>query len=301
MDALISVVIPTYNHAKFLKRALQSVLDQTYRNWEALVVDNHSQDNTGEVLQAIIDPRITTYQIHNSGVIAGSRNLGISKARGDWVAFLDSDDLWYPDRLETVMAAILQDDCDVICNDEFMVNQDSGQRSVLSYGLHGSDSYRELLLGGNQLSTSATVVRRDFLLRHGLQFDEAREFITVEDYSLWLELAHAGARFRFISRELGEFSIHDANTSSRYTLHRNNMEALLHEHVFNRQTFASSSIRLWKQIAPRLHFMDIRNDLSQGKTWRAVVRALMDFLRSPFHTSAYMLSKIRGRVSSTVR
>src|SRR5450759_2358523 len=97
---LVSVVIPTYNHARFLGRALQSVLDQTYTNWEAIVVDNHSQDHTGEVVEAFADPRITLLKVHNGGVIATSRNMGIRRARGEWIAFLDSDDWWAANKLE---------------------------------------------------------------------------------------------------------------------------------------------------------------------------------------------------------
>jgi glycosyltransferase involved in cell wall biosynthesis len=90
---LVSVVIPTYNHARYLGRALQSVLDQTYKNWEAIVIDNHSTDNTAELIASFADQRITYLKIHNNGVIAASRNAGIRAAKGEWLAFLDSDDL----------------------------------------------------------------------------------------------------------------------------------------------------------------------------------------------------------------
>ena len=89
---LVSVVIPTYNHARYLARALQSVLDQTYTNWEAIVIDNHSTDNTDEVMASFADSRITLLKIHNNGVIAASRNIGIRAANSEWITFLDSDD-----------------------------------------------------------------------------------------------------------------------------------------------------------------------------------------------------------------
>ena len=89
---LVSIVIPTYNHANYLSKALQSVLDQTYKNWEAIVIDNHSTDDTNEVINRYVDPRIKYLKIHNCGVIAKSRNVGIQTAKGEWIAFLDSDD-----------------------------------------------------------------------------------------------------------------------------------------------------------------------------------------------------------------
>ena len=78
---LVSVVIPTFNHASYLARALQSVLDQTYTNWEAIVIDNHSTDKTDEVMASFADPRIIYLKIHNNGVIAESRNVGIRAAK----------------------------------------------------------------------------------------------------------------------------------------------------------------------------------------------------------------------------
>ena len=90
----VSVVIPTYNHAKFLGKALESVIYQTYRNWEVIVIDNKSTDGTRQVIENYKDPRIQYFKISNDGIIAKSRNLGINVAKGEWIAFLDSDDWW---------------------------------------------------------------------------------------------------------------------------------------------------------------------------------------------------------------
>src|SRR3990172_8575884 len=106
MNPLVSVVIPTYNHARFLGRALQSVLDQTYTNWEAIVIDNHSQDNTDEIVDSFRDPRIILLTIYNNGVIAASRNMGIRAAKGEWIAFLDSDDWWTPNKIQVCLEQI---------------------------------------------------------------------------------------------------------------------------------------------------------------------------------------------------
>ena len=100
VSPLVSVVIPSYNHGRFLGRALQSVLDQTYTNSEVIVVDNHSTDNTDEVMASFADQRITYLKIHNNGIIAASRNAGLRLAKGEWIAFLDSDDYWSGNKLE---------------------------------------------------------------------------------------------------------------------------------------------------------------------------------------------------------
>ncbi|MDP2842393.1 MAG: glycosyltransferase family A protein, partial [Acetobacterium sp.] len=89
---LVSVVIPTYNHAGFLREALESLVAQTFSDWEALVVNNYSEDDTLDVVEAFNDPRIRVENFRNNGVIGASRNRGIRLSKGKYIAFLDSDD-----------------------------------------------------------------------------------------------------------------------------------------------------------------------------------------------------------------
>lgn len=101
---LITVIIPSYNHGKYLGRALQSLLDQTYTNWEVIIIDNHSTDHTESVIKSFSDSRIKFLKIKNNGIVAASRNAGIRSARGTWVAFLDADDWWTKDKLTISMS-----------------------------------------------------------------------------------------------------------------------------------------------------------------------------------------------------
>ena len=100
---VVTVVIPTYNHAHFLRDALNSLRAQTYTDWEAVVVNNFSEDDTVEVVNSFADSRIRLENFRNNGVIAASRNRGIALARGSYLAFLDSDDTWYPEKLARCM------------------------------------------------------------------------------------------------------------------------------------------------------------------------------------------------------
>lgn len=293
MNYLVSVVIPTYNHAHFLAKALHSVLVQTYPHWEILVVDNHSQDNTAEVVKSFSDSRIRQLKIYNHGVIAASRNLGIREARGEWIAFLDSDDCWYPRKLETIMSAIEADNgYDVVSNDELMVNLKNGNKKVLRYGPYQKNFYRSLLVEGNRLSPSATVVRREFLNQQDITFDESTDYITVEDYDLWLRLAHAGARFKFIHDVQGEYLIHGGNNSNQLSQHWKNCENLLHKHVFSIQQFNSSPEKLWKLVFPRLRFVEARHFIINGQLGLAIKLMLKTLVISPSGTAMYFFSKL---------
>jgi len=96
---LVSVIMPAYNAAPFIQDAVESLLAQTYRSWELWVIDDGSTDRTLEIIEAFEDPRIFVKSQSNQGVSA-ARNLGLEAARGEWVAFLDADDLWLPHKLE---------------------------------------------------------------------------------------------------------------------------------------------------------------------------------------------------------
>ena len=97
---LVSIIMPSYNTAPYIRETIQSVLDQTYQNWELIIIDDCSTDNTDEVVASIKDERIRYYHNEKNSGAAVSRNRAIREAKGRWIAFLDSDDLWMPEKLE---------------------------------------------------------------------------------------------------------------------------------------------------------------------------------------------------------
>lgn len=100
INDLVSIIMPSYNTAKYIEESVNSVLAQTYTNWELLIVDDCSTDNTMELLSNIHDSRIRVFQNEVNSGAAVSRNKALREARGRWIAFLDSDDLWVSDKLE---------------------------------------------------------------------------------------------------------------------------------------------------------------------------------------------------------
>ena len=298
---LVSVVIPTYNHAHFLGRALKSVLDQTYTHWEAVVIDNHSHDNTDEVISSFKDPRIKTLKIHNHGVIAASRNAGIAAANGDWIAFLDSDDLWYTRKLEVVIGEIRQNPSfEVYSTDELLVNELSGDRSPLVYGPYCPDFYETLLVSGNRLSPSAALVRHEFLLQEKILFRENKEFVTAEDYDLWLLLARAGARFKFIHSAQGEYRIHASNSSGQIDRHAVSTRNVIKDHVYNLQAFEPDADHLWQAVDARLLLADFGDSIRRRK-FIAAIRALLKAFRvSLSGTVRYLADRLAKKLRRPV-
>lgn len=105
---LVSIVIPTYNRANLVGESIRSVLNQTYTNWELIIIDDGSQDNTLEIVSAFVDSRIRYFFIEHCGIFGKVRNEGLKISKGDYVAFLDSDDLWSPDKLEIQLDLMTQ-------------------------------------------------------------------------------------------------------------------------------------------------------------------------------------------------
>ncbi len=206
----VSVVIPTYNHAQFLGAALASVRAQTVQDWECIIVNNFSTDDTERVVAKLNDTRIRLVNFSNHGAIAASRNHGVALAQSAFIAFLDSDDAWEPGKLQACLDK-LADGFDLVCHAEIWVYEDGETREVV-YGPERRATFDNLLFEGNCISTSAVVVRSEWLARAG-GFDERAEFITAEDYHLWLKLAQGGARIGFVEQMLGLYRIHAANQS----------------------------------------------------------------------------------------
>lgn len=100
IDGLVSIIMPSWNTGDFIAESIQSVLNQTYTNWELLIVDDCSTDNTDEVVASFEDKRIRYFKNKKNSGAALTRNRAMRKAKGEWIAFLDSDDLWMPEKLE---------------------------------------------------------------------------------------------------------------------------------------------------------------------------------------------------------
>lgn len=211
---IISVVIPSYNHAHLISRALASVLAQDWPHLDIVVVDNHSSDNTDEVIASFADSRIRLLKVHNDGVIAVSRNMGICASQGEWVAFLDSDDWWSSDKL--IRCSQYFDRADFIYHRLRIVA--SGWRYVwpryIGSWQVAPPVLQHLLVSGNPIATSSVMVRRSHLEQVG-GFDERKEIVAAEDFDLWLRISALTDRFCFVRASLGYYLFSMQSASRR--------------------------------------------------------------------------------------
>ena len=211
----VSVIIPTYNRAHYLGAAIDSVLGQTSTDTEVIVVDDGSTDQTRAVLEQYGSRVRPLYQEH-CGLIAAVRNRGLREARGEYVAFLDSDDLWLPTLLETQVAALEQrPEWGMVYCDGWILDDATGQDLCRTHAATRAESgwIGPALFEQNFIQTSAVVVRRAVLEDVGV-FREDVELWAVEDWELWLRTA---ARYQvgYCGEPLFRLRLHPANTSRR--------------------------------------------------------------------------------------
>jgi glycosyltransferase involved in cell wall biosynthesis len=215
MPPLVSVIIPTFNRAHCILRAINSVRSQDYFNWELIVVDNSSRDSTQEILRSIPDKRVRVINVNNFGVIAISRNLGIKYSTGKYIAFLDSDDWWLPNKLSESVKA-LEHGADIIYHDLFILGPKKSNvnyfrriktRKVLS------PLFKNLIIGGNPISTSSVVVSRKLFL--GINgFSEDPFLSGAEDYDAWIRLSKLTNKFKRLKNTMGFYWQGDDNLTS---------------------------------------------------------------------------------------
>ncbi|MEI7636303.1 MAG: glycosyltransferase family 2 protein [Syntrophus sp. (in: bacteria)] len=205
-ELTFSVIIPTYNRQEPLRRSLQSLVAQTYKNFEVIVCDDGSTDHTEEVVKSFKnDLNIEYIWEENWGGPARPRNNGIRVASGEWICFLDSDDWWYSKKLETVERYL--DTCDI----------DFVYHDLDIYTLKGKQFWRKirgrqftksifiaLLENLNGIANSSVVARKKIIDQVG-GLSEDRSLIAFEDYDLWLKISRVSEKFCYIPQTLGAY------------------------------------------------------------------------------------------------
>jgi glycosyltransferase involved in cell wall biosynthesis len=212
---LISIIMPTYNQAGFIQEAIASVLAQTYAHWELIIINNFSDDDTVRVVEAFQDSRISLINYRNHGIIAAARNQGLQQAKGDLIAFLDSDDLWLPTKLERQVQAFAKNENLIVIAtnyQEFPI----GRSDVLKLN-QDKPVGLNWMISHNRLANSAVMMQKKVLAEIGF-IDETPGLKTVEDYDYWLKIIDTyGDNSVMILKDI----------LMRYRLHQQNATAVI--------------------------------------------------------------------------
>ncbi len=218
IDHLVSIVMPAYNSGEYIAESIQSVFSQTYQNWELLVVDDGSTDNTADIVKdfSTRDNRVRYFYQKNSGQHI-ARNFAIKAANGDLIAFLDSDDIWFSDKLEISICEFDSYDQDLFftgvykfCHLSDLKDPSTLELMTVTDSVYKGQEALNIFVAGNRVPILATLAKRDVLLEAG-GFPPIR---IAEDYYLWLKLLFKGCVFRSISQPLTAYRLRENSLMS---------------------------------------------------------------------------------------
>ncbi len=186
-ECAVSIIMPAYNSELYIEPAIHSVIEQTYRNWELLVIDDGSTDSTCSIVQRLAanDDRIKFIKNSSNMGVAKTRNRGLDLCSGDYVAFLDSDDIWYPNKLSLQIQKMKAKDADLAYSSYAIVDS-QGNPSKNAYIVPENITFDDLLKE-NVIGCSTVIISRNLAKKYRFAIDFYHE-----DYCLWLDILHDG-------------------------------------------------------------------------------------------------------------
>ncbi|MBI1877687.1 MAG: glycosyltransferase [Chloroflexi bacterium] len=280
---LVSVIIPAYNAQNFIGETIQSVINQTYPDWEMLVVDDGSTDETRQVIEKYLTDSRVKYLYQPNQERAAARNHGLRGSSGKYIAFLDADDLWLPDKLKVQVEYLdTHSEMGLCFTHHRFINEEgtlTGKPGVMFKP--GPDQFSRLL-EANFIANSTVIIARTVFDKLGL-FDESLPAYGSEDWDMWLRIA----RFypiHFIDQPLTLYRLHEGNTSLERM--RLSAEAVLKK-IFTDPTLPASIVRKKAQVYGfiQLGFSETYMRLNQRKRafqqWQRAIKAYPPLLVTP--------------------
>jgi len=210
---LVSIITPAYNVAKLIGPTIESVQEQLYENWEMIIVDDGSTDNTAGVVQGYADKDKRVKYVHqNNAGQSAARNRAIEEAKGEYLAFLDADDFFLPPKLEEQVKYLEENtDCGVsYCKIHHFFNEEPDKFYYFNLP-HPSGNIFSELLKGNFINPLTVVLRKSVIDKWG-GFEPT--FRRLDEQYLWLKLSYHGVKFCYLDQVLGHYRIHKTSLSN---------------------------------------------------------------------------------------
>ena len=207
---LVSIIINCYNGEAFLRECIESVLSQNYENWEIIFWDNKSNDKSAEIFKSYKDKRFRYFYSSEHTSLYKARNLAIEKCRGDFIAFLDVDDLWSKEKLELQMPYFDNPEVGVVFSNFWMLKKNTTKKKLyVNRKLPRGKIYNKLIENYN-VGILASVIRKKFYLKLKKKFDE--RFSIIGDFDLFLRLSKI-CLFESVQEPLASYRLHGKNLS----------------------------------------------------------------------------------------
>jgi len=222
INPLVTVIVTTYNRKELLKKTINSILNQTYKNFEFIIIDNFSNYNFFSYIKSFNDSRINAYQNNNNGIIAINRNYAIKQSKGELIAFCDDDDIWHRTKLEkTINIFHSKTRVDIVSHAVYRtLNGEIISKWPRPISYSKANIYSQLLLRGNFVGLCTVVIKKK-IMEELNGFNESKGYLAVEDYDLWLRIAKSGKIFKYISEPLAESRIGGMSTENATVQYKN--------------------------------------------------------------------------------
>ena len=206
-DILVSVIVTTFNRKELLRDTINSILRQTYNNFELIVVDNYSNYDFESFIQSFRSSKIKAFQNQNNGVIAVNRNFGLKQAKGDYIAFCDDDDIWLPNKLEKQIECFHERDVEIISSSLIIFGDDIEKEYLFSRKYKNNFE----LFFENFFTPSSVIIKNPKCVF----FCESKDFICAEDWCFFLELILRGYRYYQLDTPLIKYRFFASNMTKK--------------------------------------------------------------------------------------
>jgi succinoglycan biosynthesis protein ExoO len=317
MPTQVSVIIPAYNTEKYIAQAIESVLQQTLDEFEIIIVDDASTDNTLAIAKSYSDPRIKVLANPENMGAAVSRNRAIKAASGTWIALLDSDDWYVSNRLEKLLAVANSQEADMVADDVYYIND--GEELFWSTLFTESGKKIDKIMqidslyfvntdlpgvGGLTLGLSKPIIKKEFLSKHKIEYlDNIR---LGQDFWFYLECLARGAKFFIIPEAYYFYRSRFGALTSKSKIERYEQYCEASE-FFLQQDFIHSHHELSKAVNNRLKkltkmrpYFQVIDSIKKGDLWRIII----DMWQNPYffiHAIYLLPKKLRQRYNLTLK
>jgi len=279
----VSVIIPTYNSARYLKEAVDSVLAQSFEDFEVIVVDDGSTDDTETVMRQY-QSRVRHIMQSNAGVSA-ARNRGIEESHGRYIAFLDADDVWHAQKLERQLTALAEHPECRACYSAFEV----ANQNLITFDIRRSSrrgpTLVDLLLRGNVIGTPSTVLCERVLFEGSGKFDP--EMSQCADWDMWVRLAQH-TEFLYLEQPLVTYRQHDRNMSRNATLLESDSLRVL-EKAFEKGDLSPRQRRS-RRVAFARNYMVLAGSYFQAGSYSDFARCAARALAMDVRQAGYLIA-----------
>jgi len=283
----VSIIIPTYNRAELLHTAITSVLNQTYQDFEILIIDDASKDNTQEVVKSFNDRRIKYIRHKENKGEAVARNTGIMNSNGEYIAFLDDDDEWLPEKLWLQVDLLKNSQPKVGCvyTGYFVIDRSSKKILRRRIPTKRGDIYHDMLFRNYIGIPSTVILKRECFQKINL-FDESIAF--GNDYDLWIRIAKE-FYFDYIEKPLVKYCIHRQRLSTNLEIQIKGLEMILKKY----DQFFTSNIKIYCKHYMYLGalYCCIGNFKKGGESFLKAIRLRPFGIRSYFKLILFLLNK----------